>query len=431
MGTIHIHILGNTITANPKNVEHMINTRFENYPKGKPFSALLGDLLGQGIFNVDGDKWRFQRKMASLELGSVSVRSYAFEIVTGEIRNRLLPLMKSFSAQEGIGGNILDLQDVFRRFAFHNICKISFGLDQGGLGLTLPMAEFTTAFDLASNLLARRATAASPLIWKIKRLLNVGSERKLRQAIGLVHVLADELIKKRRSLGMSGQGDLLSRFMGSVNDDRYLRDIVISFLLAGRDTVASALTSFFWLLSKHPEVESKVLDETAQVMGQTQHLATYDQLKAMHYLHAALYETMRLHPPVQHDSKHAAADDILPDGTFVRQGTKVTYHSYAMGRMEKIWGTDCMEFKPQRWLKGGVFSPESPFKYPVFHAGPRVCLGKEMAVVEMKSVAVAMVRMFKIDLSNHEPGLRYKPGLTASLDGGLLVSVSHRNHCFM
>lgn len=67
--TIHIHVLGNTITANPENVEYMLKTGFENYPKGKPFSTILGDLLGRGIFNVDGEHWKFQRKMASLELG--------------------------------------------------------------------------------------------------------------------------------------------------------------------------------------------------------------------------------------------------------------------------------------------------------------------------------------------------------------------------
>nr|DAD48927.1 TPA_asm: hypothetical protein HUJ06_018864 [Nelumbo nucifera] len=49
--TIHVHLLGNTITANPDNIEYMLKTRFENYPKGKPFSVILGDLLGRGIFN--------------------------------------------------------------------------------------------------------------------------------------------------------------------------------------------------------------------------------------------------------------------------------------------------------------------------------------------------------------------------------------------
>ncbi|KAK8582221.1 hypothetical protein V6N13_145202 [Hibiscus sabdariffa] len=380
-GTIHIHVLGNTITANPENVEHILKTRFENYPKGKPFAAILGDLLGKGIFNVDGDSWEFQRKMASLELGSTSIRRHAFDIVNSEIQSRLLPLLSSVSREQ----RVLDLQDVFRRFSFDNICKFSFGLDPGCLELSLPVSELAEAFDLASKLSAQRALASSPLIWKLKRALNLGTEKQLKQAIKMVDALAQETINQRREKGFSDSDDLLSRFMGTINDDKYLRDIVVSFLLAGRDTVASGLTSFFWLLSQHPEVESAIRDELERVIegssdDRRQQFATFDQLRDMHYLHAALYESLRLFPPIQFDSKFAFEDDILPDSTFVRKGTRVTYHPYAMGRMERVWGPDCLEYKPDRWLKNGRYVPESLFKYPVFQAGKRVCLGKEMAI---------------------------------------------------
>ncbi|ONK77602.1 uncharacterized protein A4U43_C02F8440 [Asparagus officinalis] len=82
------------------------------------------------------------------------------------------------------------------------------------------------------------------------------------KAIGQVDALADEVIRQRRKLGpSSSNSDLLSRFMGSVDDDRYLRDIVVSFLLAGRDTVASGLTTLILLLSDHPEVVAKMRRE--------------------------------------------------------------------------------------------------------------------------------------------------------------------------
>ncbi|KAL7173907.1 hypothetical protein ACSBR2_033212 [Camellia fascicularis] len=428
-GTIHIHVLSNTITANPENVEHILKTRFENYPKGKSFSAILGDLLGKGIFNVDGDSWKFQRKMASLELGSVSIRSYAFEIVSSEIQTRLIPLLSSHAAQKG---NILDLQDVFRRFSFDNICRFSFGLDPGCLQLMLSISDFDKAFDLAAKLSAERAMAASPLIWKLKRALNVGTEKKLKQAIQIVDLLAEEMIKNRRKMGFSTQKDLLSRFMGTIDDDQYLRDIVISFLVAGRDTVASGLTSFFWLLAQHPEVEKAIRDESDRVMGPVgqpgpaQELSSFDQMREMYYLQAAIYESMRLYPPVQFDSKFCEEDDTLPDGTFVRKGTRVTYHPYAMGRMEQVWGSDHLKFKPERWLQSGVFTPVSPFKYPVFQAGLRVCLGKEMALVAMKSVAISLIRRFDIQVATPSQAPRFVPGLTATVRGGLPVVISER-----
>jgi cytochrome P450 len=419
--TIHIHVLRNTITANPDNVEYMLKTRFENYPKGKSFSVILGDFLGRGIFNVDGDLWRFQRKMASLELNRYSLRSYALEIVNDEIKTRLLPLLSKTKKDE-----VLDLQDLFRRFSFDCICRFSFGLDPRCLELSLPMSEFAVSFDLASKLSAERAMTVSPLVWKIKRMLNLGSEKKLRKAISMINILAREVIRQKRKMGFSTHKDLLSRFMSFVSDEIYLRDIIISFLLAGRDTVASALTSFFWLLANHPDVESALRQEADRVVGENRELTSFEQLRELHYFQAAVYESMRLYPPIQFDSKFCREDDVLPDGTFVRRGTRVTYHPYAMGRVEEIWGSDCLEFKPERWLKDGVFFPENPFKYPVFQAGLRVCLGKDMALVELKTVAFSLLRRFHIDLAKPSRTPRFSPGLTASFRGGLPVLVRER-----
>ncbi|KAI4300446.1 hypothetical protein L6164_033824 [Bauhinia variegata] len=421
--TIHIHVLKNMITANPDNVKYMLKTRFENFPKGKRFSMILGDFLGRGIFNVDGELWRFQKKMASLELDNSSIRSYAFEIVKYEIQHRLVPLLLSKK------DSVLDLQDVFRRFSFDSICRFSFGLDPKCLEQSLPMSEFAVSFDLASKLSAERAMSVSPIVWKMKRLFNLGSEKRLKEAIRTINILAQEVIRQRRKMGFSTQKDLLSRFMNRVNDEKYLRDIVISFLLAGRDTVASALTSFFWLMAKHPEVGSAIRLEADQVIGPNQELKCFQQLRQLHYLHAATCESMRLYPPVQFDSKFCLEDDVLPDGTRVRSGTRVTYHPYAMGRTEEIWGPDCLEFKPERWLKDGVFYPENSFKYPVFQAGLRVCLGKEMAMLELKSVALSLLRRFNVELvaaPSDTDSPKFSPGLTATFSYGLPVLVRER-----
>ncbi|KAK4730743.1 hypothetical protein R3W88_023731 [Solanum pinnatisectum] len=421
--TIHIHVLGNTITANPKNVEYMLKTRFDNFPKGKNFSTILGDFLGRGIFNVDGDLWRFQRKMASLELRRNSIRSFAFEVMNTEIQNRLIPLLARVANNKD---EILDLQDVFRRFSFDSICKFSFGLDPKCLELSLPISQFAISFDLASQLSAKRAMHVSSIVWKMKRFFNIGSERKLKKAIKLINILAQEVIRQRRKLGFSNHKDLLSRFMqGDIVNETYLRDIVISFLLAGRDTVASASTSLFWLLAENPRVAQRIREEANGVLGLNQQLTSCEQLRDLHYLQACVYESMRLYPPIQFDSKFCLEDDFLPDATFVKKGTRVTYHPYAMGRMEELWGVDCLEFKPQRWInKDGVFSQENPYKYPVFQAGVRVCLGKEMALVELKSMILSFLRRFHVELahpSHHIP--RFSPGLTASFHGGLPVFI--------
>ena len=418
-GTIHIHVLNNTITCNPQNIEHMLKTRFDNYPKGKPFSTILGDLLGDGIFNVDGVSWSFQRKMASLELTSVTVRSYALEIISEEIHTRLVPFMFSFARDE----KVFDLQDIMRRFSFDNICKFSFGWDPQCLQLSLPVSDLAMAFDTASKISARRALSPSPLIWKVKRFFNIGSEKKLKEAINVVNKLTEKIIKNRKEIGFSARNDLLSRFMCLVNEEKYLRDIVASFLLAGRDTVAAGLTCLFWLLSKNQEVEEMIREEVNRVMNPVHEYASFQEIREMHYLNAVVYETLRLYPPVQFDSKFAKNDDVLPDGSYVAKGSRVTYHPYAMGRMERVWGSDCGVFKPERWLKDGVFVSESMFKYPVFQGGVRVCLGKELALMEMKCVVVGLIRRFEIRVEGNDQELRFGPGLTASLKDGLTVRV--------
>lgn len=437
--TVHIHVLGNTITANRANVEHMLRSRFENYPKGRPFASVLGDFLGRGIFNSDGHQWLFQRKLASLELGSTSVRSYAYGIIREEIGDRLLPLLAQTSA--GGSDRALDLQDVFRRFSFDAICKISFGLDPGCLKLSLPISEFAAAFDLASGLSAARAATVTPAVWKLKRLLNIGSERRLRRAIRLVDELAREVIRQRREELESGGGatgrqqqrhDLLTRFMASVSDEDYLRDIVVSFLLAGRDTVSSALTTFFYLLSRHPDAEEALLQEIrrASPSSSSSSVPTFEELREMPYLHAAIYESLRLYPPVQLDSKFASGDDVLPDGTYIRRGTRVSFNPYAMGRLPEAWGKDCMEFRPDRWLNsqtGSFVPPESAYKFPVFQAGLRVCLGQELAIMECKAVVAAVVKGFSIQPLGRDRPIKFSPGLTATVRGGLPAVVRQRD----
>ncbi|CAN0925386.1 Cytochrome P450 94B1 [Linum grandiflorum] len=150
----------------------------------------------------------------------------------------------------------------------------------------------------------------------------------------------------------------------------------------------------------------------------------------MKLLKACLSESMRLYPPVVWDSKHAVADDMLPDNTPVRAGDRVTYFPYGMGRMEGLWGKDWFEFRPERWFvnneqDSNKLKKVCPYKYPVFQAGPRVCLGKEMAFVQMTYVMASILRRFEIRLVSSDKPV-FVPLLTAHMAGGLNVLVKRR-----
>ena len=133
------------------------------------------------------------------------------------------------------------------------------------------------------------------------------------------------------------------------------------------------------------------------------------------------------------NSRLTVNDDILPDGTFVGKGWFADYSAYAMGRMERLWGKDCREFKPERWLdENGVYQALDQYKYPVFHGGFRMCLGKEMAYVQMKSVVVAIIYEFEVEVvdGGGTPDKMVDPPYTLSLllsmKNGLPVKLKKR-----
>ncbi|KAM0954034.1 putative cytochrome P450 [Dioscorea sansibarensis] len=437
--TISFHRLGNIhglITANPSNLHHYLKSHSPNFPKGPRFIHHLQDFLGRGIFNVDGPLWLSQRKTASYEFNTRSLRNFMVLVVHQELNFRLLPLLLNSS----LSSSPIDLQDLLERFAFDNVCKVAFNHDPASLS-DAPVSCFARAFKIAAELSAGRFRYAIPRFWVITRLFNVGSERKLKESIAIVHDFATQIIKSKKgklhanasSSAAAADDDLLSRFLANEenNSDEFLRDIVISFILAGRETTSSALSWFFWLVSLNSTVEDKILQEISAIRarkGDNKEAFEFEELREMHYLHAAISETMRLYPPVPVNSTVCMNDDVLPDGTLIKKGMFMSYNSYAMGRMESIWGKDCMEFKPERWLdENGIFRPESPYKYPVFHAGPRMCLGKEMAYIQMKSIAACVLERFRVDVVEKDKIPEHTLSLTLRMKHGLMVRIRGRN----
>lgn len=371
-------------------------------------------------------------QVASHEFNTKSLRKFIENVVDKELNDRLIPIL-SLAAEKG---TILDMQDILQRFAFDNICNISFGYDPEYLSPSLPDEKFAQAFETATQISSLRFLYLSPILWKLKRAFNIGSEKQLKAAVTEVRQFAKDIIKeKKRELAEKSSlesVDLLSRFLTSGHSDEdFIIDIVISFILAGRDTTSAALTWYFWLLHKHPNVESEVLAE----INEKSDSPVYDDVKDMVYTHASLCESMRFYPPVPADSKEAVSDDVLPDGTVVKKGTRVTYHPYAMGRLEELWGSNWEEFKPERWLHKAsdaadkwVFVGRDPFTYPVFQAGPRICLGKEMAFLQMKRVVAGVVRRFKlIPVMGDGVDPIFTLYLTSKMQDGFHVRIEERN----
>ncbi|KAF5474298.1 hypothetical protein F2P56_006210 [Juglans regia] len=227
-----------------------------------------------------------------------SLRNFVMENVTVETNTRLIPILTRSPLKQHV--YVLDLQAILERFAFDNICKLAFNVDPGCLGGDgTSGAEFMRAFEDAASLISERLMYFIPVMAKINKFLNIGPERRLRNAIRMVHDFADDVIRSRAEQKVEKEADLLSRFMANEeNSPEFLRDIVISFILAGRDTTSSAFSWIFWFLSSRPEVERNILQELEKIRVQNgKNIGdsySFDELREMHYLHAAITEAMRL-----------------------------------------------------------------------------------------------------------------------------------------
>ncbi|KAJ9670878.1 hypothetical protein PVL29_027051 [Vitis rotundifolia] len=404
------------ITSDPANVHYIMSTNFSNFPKGPEFLKIF-DVLGEGIFNSDSDLWRKQRKLAQLLINGRQFQQFLVKTTQNKVDEGLIPVLEHVSKQ----GLLVDLQDLFQRFTFDTTCKLVTGFDTKCLSIEFPRVLFAKAMDDVEEAIFFRHVVPESL-WKLQRWLGIGEEKKLSKGWETIdNVIAEyismkneELSKGITKLQEDEEGaDLLTSYMNEdstmeLKSNKFLRDTIVNFLLAGRDTTSAALTWFFWLVSKNPLVEAKIREELKETIPEKEdqkwHIFRTEELNKLVYLHGALCETLRLYPPVpfQHKAPHQA--DVLPSGHRVHPKMKILFSLYAMGRMTSIWGKDCFEFKPERWIteQGGIKN-EPSYKFFAFNAGPRTCLGKGVAFTQMKAVAAAIIHNYNVQLVQGHP----------------------------
>ncbi|KAI4356834.1 hypothetical protein L6164_000821 [Bauhinia variegata] len=423
-------------TADPANVEYILKTNFENYGKGSYNYHKLKDFLGDGIFAVDGEKWREQRKISSYEFSTKNLRDFSTRI----FRKNAAKLANIVS-EAATSNQKLEIQDLFMKSTLDSIFQVAFGTELDSMCESNEEGKiFADAFDTSSSSTLLRYV---DVFWKIKKFLNIGSEATLRDNTKILNEFVFKLINTRvqqiqipQDNSARKRGDILSRFIQANEfDPIYLRDIILNFIIAGKDTTAATLSWFVYMLCKYPAVQEKAAKEVQEAIKAKEisscaefvSSVTDEALEKMNYLHAAITETLRLYPAVPVDAKACFSDDTLPDGYSVNKGDTVAYQPYAMGRMKFIWGEDAEEFKPERWLdENGNFRQESPFKFTAFQAGPRICLGREFAYRQMKIFSAVLLGCFKFKMNEKKP-VNYKTMINLHIDGGLEVRAFHRN----
>ncbi|KAK0215085.1 cytochrome P450 [Armillaria fumosa] len=402
------------ITIEPDHVKAVLATQFNDFEKGYRLSSQWGDLLGTGVFNSDGDMWKYHRNMTRpfFNIDRISdfdnFERHAVESIR-LIKDRL---------EEGYP---VELQDVVSRFTLDSATEFLFGLDVGSLSAGLPYPSgskagntivaadhpsnvFVRAFVKGQELIARRSRAGTvwPLLefWENK----VSPHRRVME--DAVQPLLDDAFarKKKRQEDVCSALDekevtsLLDDLVKDTNDAQAIIDELVNILVASRDTTASLLTFAVYALTENPQIVKRLREEIAEALGDKQ--PSYADIRDMKYLRAFLNETLRLYPPVPFDSRTANVDTTLPNKTgrpyYVAKDTKVLWGVFWMHRRTDLWGPDALDFDPDRFLDSRVhkYLTRNPFIFLPFNAGPRICLGQQFAYNEASYFLIRLLQTF-------------------------------------
>jgi cytochrome P450 len=428
------------LTCDPTNIHHILSRNFSNYEKGPKFREIF-EPVGDGIFTSDSDSWRYQRKLIQSMIKNKKFELFLEKVSRGKVESGLIPILDHVSSN----GIEVDLQDVFQRYTFDNVCFMVLGFDPNCLSIDFPQVAHAQAFDqMEKSVFYRHIVPES--FWKLQRWLQIGEEKKLSNACKIFDQFVyqcisskhEELSRSRTLKVEEAKFDLLTACIeqeaeggetdGFTKSNKFQRDMVFSLIAAGRDTISSGLTWFLWLVATHPSVEAKIIKEMREHLLVNDEINWgIDEVSKLVYLHGAICESLRLFPPVPFEHLCAIGSDILPSGHRIIPSRRILCSLYSMGRMESLWGEDCLEFKPERWIseQGRIVQVPS-YKFIAFNAGPRTCLGKDMSFTQMKIVASTIIWNYHLQLVEVHPIL---PSLSVVLHmkHGLKVKIAKRD----
>ncbi|KAG1703355.1 hypothetical protein DVH05_008263 [Phytophthora capsici] len=425
------------VVCSPEAFEDIQKTQFDAFDKSPFVSEAMYDVLGQGIFAISGPLWQHQRKTAS-HLFTAQMMQYVMETVVPEKGEELVMRLQEM-CKEKETVNMKRLLDLYTMDIF---AKVGFDVDLDGVKSD-ENAELLDAFERMSRRMLERIQ--TPIwIWKLMRWLNVGAEKQLAKDVKLLNdlvygVIARSIDEKNRQ--ESSRKDLITLFIEkseveytkgihTKKDLKLMRDFVVSFLAAGRETTATTMSWVIVMLNRYPEVVVKIRHELKEklpgLMTGKMRCPNLEDIQKLVYLEAVVRETLRLFPVVAFAGRSATRDVRLYEGTFIKAGTRVLMPHYCMGRMPTIWGPDVDEFKPERWVDAttGRIQQVSPFKFSVFLGGPRMCLGMKFALAEVKITLAKLLSQFDLKTVKDPFTFTYQASITLQVKGSLDVEVS-------
>lgn len=391
----------------PDHAKHVLTDNPANYRKGMGLEQARRRILGDGLLTSEGETWREQRRVISPAFRRERIAGYAYVVAdAGDA------LVRRLGAH--VGGGPVDLAGEMTALTMDILGRTLFDADLAPLHLLGP--AFETAQEQA--MFEMLTLGAVPLWLPLPRNFRFrAAKRDLEDGVRAV-------LAARRS-GKDERGtDMISLLTRALNDEpdgrlrwRGLRDQLVTMLLAGHETTASTLSWTWYLVSTAPDVAAAMRSEAIEVLGDSR--PVFADVARLTYTTMVVQEAMRLYPPVWGLPRKAVAADEI-DGYRIPPGADVMICPYTLHRHPAFW-PDPGEFRPERFAPGAP-PPAHRYAYIPFGAGPRVCVGSHLGMMEAVLVAAMMARRFRFELVR-SAGPDPEPNLSLRLRGGLPVRV--------
>ncbi|MFL6182966.1 MAG: cytochrome P450 [Actinomycetes bacterium] len=394
------------LVSDPSDVRRVLQGNHTAYGKRTIQYDTLALVTGSGLLASDGDLWRRMRRTLSPAFHHERVADMSGAIT--RVASRWVEKTRASGVRE------IDLDAAMLELSLQIVGTTLMG---GSIGRARSVVD---AVMDALQVVVRKAQQPLP----IPEAWPTPGKRRFASALAVLEAAVDALLAQRR-LKPSGD-DALSMLITAADEGnaspREVRDEVVTLIVAGHETVAATLTWTWVLLAAHPDVEQRIHDEV-DVMTDGELSGQVDRSR-LRYTRAVVDECLRLYPPAWVITRRALDPDVL-GGCAIPTGATVIASPYVTQRDARLW-PDPLRFAPERFMADAAMETgRGSMTYFPFGAGPRLCIGRDLALLEAPLLIATLAR-----------GLRFRPktpaaikpdfGVTLRPKGGLPVVVTPR-----
>ncbi|WP_043321220.1 cytochrome P450 [Corallococcus coralloides] len=386
------------LIAHPDGVKHVLQDHVKNYTKDHLTYRMVRWLTGNGLLVSTGDFWLRQRRLAQPAFHRQRIAGMA----AGMVRRTEAMLQRWEPA--AASGTPLSISEEMKRLTLTIVGEALFGTS---------VEDQTERVGVAFTELGKQIAERFRTFRMLPPVLPTPYDRAFRAARASLQETVRGIIATRRERG-DDSGDLLSMLMlardedtGEGMTDEQLGAEVMTMLLAGHETTATALSWTWGLLSKYPEAEARLHAELDAVLGGR--APTVEDMPRLTYTKQVLEETMRLYPSVPIFSRTVDEDDVI-GGFHIPKGTSVNLCPYVTQRHPDFW-EEPDAFRPER------FAPEAAakrhrFAYFPFSGGPRMCIGSGFTMMEAQLIVATVAQRYRL---REAPGFTLEPNANLTL----------------